>query len=149
MSEEISVSYPSAAQVLKRGLDTFLSKDMKAWSELCDPNVVVEFPFAPDGSPSKIDGREAIYEYLRNYPSIIDIKEITAYKIYGTDDPNTAIADWSVNGRVISNGNPYIMSYATFATVRNGLIVKYKEYWNAMAFLKALSGASFVDDSNI
>jgi len=136
-----------AARVLRRSLDTFSSKDMKAWSELCDENVVVEFPFAPEGSPSKIEGRQAIYEYLRNYPDTIDIKEITTFKIYSTDDPNIAIADWSVTGRVISNGNPYNMSYATFVTVSDGLIVKYKEYWNPMAFLKALSGASFADDS--
>ena len=132
-----------AAQVLKRGLDAFLSKDMKAWSELCDENVVVEFPFAPEGAPSRLEGRKAIYEYLRNYPSMIDIKAITAVRVYPTDDPDTAIADWSVTGRVISNGNPYNMSYATFVTVRDGLIVKYKEYWNPMAFLKAMGGASF------
>ena len=137
----------SAARVLQRSLDAFLSKDMKAWSELCDENVIVEFPFAPEGSPSKVEGRKAIYEYLRNYPSMIDIKSIPAARIYSTDDPNTAIAEWSVTGRVISNGNPYNMNYATFVTVRNGLIAKYKEYWNPMAFLKALSGASFATDS--
>ena len=136
-----------ATQVLRRSLDTFLSKDMKAWSELCDENVVVEFPFAPDGSPAKLEGRQAIYEYLRKYPNIIDIKGIPAAKIYPTDDPNMAIAEWSVTGRVISNGNPYNMSYATFVTIRNGLIVRYKEYWNPSAFLKALSGASFTDNS--
>ena len=137
------MSHPSAAQVLERSLDAFLSKDMKAWSELCDENVVVEFPFAPEGSPSKLEGRQAIYEYLRNYPDTIDIKGIPVSRIYLTDDPNTAIAEWSVTGTVISNGNPYNMSYATFVTVRDGLIAKYKEYWNPMAFLKALSGASF------
>ena len=81
--------------------------------------------------------------YLRNYPNTIKIKSIPSSRIYPTDDPNTAIAEWSVTGTVISNGNPYNMSYATFVTVRNGLIAKYKEYWNPMAFLKALSGASF------
>ena len=135
------MGYPlEAAQILEHSLDTFLSKDMKAWSELCDQNVVVEFPFAPEGSPSKFEGRQAIYEYLRNYPKIIDIKDITASKIYATEDANMAVADWSVTGRVISNGNPYNMSYATFVRVQNGLIVKYKEYWNPMAYLKALGG---------
>ena len=137
------MGHPSAAQVLKRSLDAFLSKDMRAWSELCDENVVVEFPFAPEGSPSKLEGRQAIYEYLRSYPDTIDIASIPASRIYLTDDPNTAIAEWSVTGTVISNGNPYNMSYATFVTVRDGLIARYKEYWNPMAFLKALSGASF------
>jgi ketosteroid isomerase-like protein len=46
--------------------------DMKGWSELCAGNVVAEFPFAPQGSPRRLEGREALYEYLRNYPAVID-----------------------------------------------------------------------------
>ncbi|MEN1885722.1 hypothetical protein [Streptomyces mirabilis] len=54
-----------------------------------------------------------------------------------------AIAEWSVRGGVVSNGNPYDMSYATFATFRDGLIVDYREYWNPQVFLNALAGANF------
>lgn len=133
----------TAVQLLRKSLDKFLAKDMKGWSELCDENVVVEFPFAPEGSPARIEGRNAIYEYLRSYPSFIDVREIPKLKIYPTDDPNVAIAEWSVSGKVISNGNPYEMSYATFVTVRNGFIVNYREYWNPQAFLSAMKGTRF------
>lgn len=133
----------TAAQLLKRSLDTFLAKDIKGWAELCDENVVVEFPFAPDVASRKLVGRAAIYEYLKNYPSVIDVQRTPTLKIIATDDPNMAIAEWSVSGRVISNGNPYEMSYATFVTFKNGLIVTYREYWNPMAFMAAMSGAKF------
>ena len=133
----------TAAQLLKRSLDTFLAKDMKGWADLCDENVVVEFPFAPDVSSQKIVGRAAIYEYLRNYPNTIDVKSIPTLKIHVTDDPDVAIAEWSASGTVIANGNPYEMSYATFVTFRDGLIVNYREYWNPMAFMAALNGANF------
>jgi len=82
----------TAVQLLKRGLDTFLAKDMKGWADLCDENVV---------------------------------------------------AEWSVSGRVISNGNPYELSYATVVTFRNGLMVNYREYWNPQAFTAAMAGARF------
>jgi ketosteroid isomerase-like protein len=141
-------STPTAVQLLRNSLDTFLAKDMKGWSELCDENVVAEFPFAPEGSPARIEGRKALYEYLRGYPSIIDVRNIPSLKVYSTDDPNTAIAEWSASGSVIANGNPYEMSYATFATFRNGLIVNYREYWNPMAFLAALAGARFDSGSS-
>ena len=67
---------PTAAQLLRKSVDTFLAKDMKGWSELCDENVVAEFPFAPEGSPARIEGRTALYEYLRNYPNFIDVRKI-------------------------------------------------------------------------
>ena len=133
----------TAVQVLQRSLDTFLAKDMKAWSDLCTDDVVAEFPFAPEGTPARIEGHSAFFEYLRNYPDVIDVREIPTARIYPTDDPNVAIAEWSVAGSVVSNGNPYNMRYATFVTFHDGLIANYREYWNPQVFLAALSGASF------
>lgn len=135
----------SATQLLRNSLDTFLAKDMKGWSELCAEDVVAEFPFAPEGSPAKFEGREALYNYLKDYPSFIDVKSIPKLKIYGTDDANVAIAEWSASGVVIGSGNPYEMSYATFVTFRDDLIVNYREYWNPQAFQKAMSGGSFAE----
>ncbi|MFD8656732.1 nuclear transport factor 2 family protein [Streptomyces mirabilis] len=134
---------PSAVDLLRRSLDAFLAKDMKAWTDLCADDVVAEFPFAPEGAPARIEGREALFDYLRGYPDVIDVREIPAVRVYPTDDENVAIAEWSVKGSVVSNGNPYNMSYATFATFRDGLIVNYREYWNPRVFLNALAGANF------
>lgn len=100
-------------------------------------------PFSPDPAGRKIVGRAAIHAFLKDYPKAIDIKSLPTLKIHATEDPNVAIAEWSVSGRVVSNGNPYELSYATVATVRNGLIVKYREYFNPQAFLAAMSGARF------
>ncbi len=133
----------TAAQLLKHSLDTFLAKNMKGWADLCDEDVVVEFPFAPDVASQRIVGRAAIYEYLRDYPNVIDVKTTPKLVIHETGDPNIAIAEWSLSGRVISSGNPYEMSYATFVTFRNELIVHYREYWNPMAFMAAMNGEHF------
>ena len=135
----------AVTQLLRNSLDTFLSKDMKAWSELCADDVVVEFPFAPEGMQNRFEGKEALYAYLKDYPSFIDVKSLPTLKIYGTDDANVAIAEWSVSGVVIGNGNPYEMSYSTFVTFRDGLIINYREYWNPQAFQKAMSGGSFAE----
>jgi uncharacterized protein len=133
----------TAAQLLKRALNMFLAKDIEGWGDLCDENVVVEFPFAPDAASRRIVGRDAIYEYLRNYPNVIDLKTTATMMILETSDPNMAIAEWSALGQVISSGRPYEMSYATFVTFHNGLIVNYREYWNPMAFIAAMNGDSF------
>ena len=98
-----------------------------------------------EGETCKFEGREALYAYLKDYPSYIDVKSLPTLKIYGTTDANVAIAEWSASGMVIGNGNPYEMSYATFVTFRDGLIVNYREYWNPQAFQKAMSGGSFAE----
>ncbi|KQT53796.1 phenazine biosynthesis protein PhzA/PhzB [Aureimonas sp. Leaf454] len=133
----------SAVDLLRRSFDRFLLKDMKGWTDLCAETVVAEFPFAPDGFPKRIEGRAALYEYLRGYPDVIDVTSLPTLRIYATEDPAVAVADWSVSGRVIANGNAYEMSYATFATFRDGLMITYREFWDPMTFLAALSGGSF------
>ncbi|KQR83711.1 nuclear transport factor 2 family protein [Sphingomonas sp. Leaf343] len=133
----------TAADLVRKSLETFLSKDMKGWTDLCADDVVAEFPFAPEGSPARIEGKAALYDYLRGYPDAIDVKSLPTLKVYATDDPSVAIAEWSASGTVLSNGNPYEMRYATFVTVRYGLIVNYREYWNPQAFMNAMSGARF------
>jgi ketosteroid isomerase-like protein len=134
---------PSAAEMLRHSLDLFLAKDMKGWSLLCADDVVAEFPFAPGGSPRRLEGRAALYEYLRNYPSAIDVRSIPTLRIYSTDDKDVAIAEWSSSGEVLANGNAYEMRYATFVTFRDGLIVNYREYWDPLAFIQAMGGAQF------
>jgi ketosteroid isomerase-like protein len=119
---------------------------MKGWSEFCADDVVAEFPFAPEGSQNRLEGKEAFYAYLKDYPNFINVKSLPTLKVYGTDDQNIAIAEWSASGKVISNGNPYEMSYATFITSRDGLIVNYREYWNPQVFMKAMSGVSFYSE---
>lgn len=132
-----------AVDLLRRSFELFLAKDMKGWTDLCAPDVVAEFPFAPDGSPRRIEGRAALYEYLRGYPDVIDVQTLPTMRIYTTDDPNTAIAEWSVSGRVLTSGNPYEMSYATFVTFRDGAMTTYREYWNPLAFMAAMGGGKF------
>lgn len=134
---------PTAVELLRRSLDTFLAKDMKGWTDLCDEAVVAEFPFAPEGTPARIEGRAALYEYLKGYPDAISIASLPSVHIHATADPDVAIAEWSASGTVLSNGNPYEMSYATFVTFRNGLILNYREYWNPLAFLTAMGGTDF------
>lgn len=110
---------------------------------MCDDHVVVEFPFAPDLTSRRLVGRAAIYEYLKSYPDLIDLQSTPTLDIRMTADPAVAIAEWSVSGRVITNGNPYEMSYVTFATFRDGLILNYREYWNPIAFMTAMNGEMF------
>jgi len=138
MSDELT-----NVQRLQQGLDLFLSKDMKAWTDLCAEDVVAEFPFAPEGTPSVLEGRAAFYEYLRGYPETIDVHEIPTTTIYTTGDPDVVVMEWSVAGTVRKTGNPYDMRYATFVTFSGGKIASYREYWNPRVFLAALGGQGF------
>ncbi len=131
------------ARRLQYGLDLFLSKDMKAWTDLCAEDVVAEFPFAPVGTPAVIEGRAAFYEYLRGHPETIDVHTIPTTMICTTGDPDFVVMERSVSGTVVATGDPYEMRYATFVTFRGAQIATYREYWNPQVFLAALGGRRF------
>ncbi|MBC7839611.1 MAG: nuclear transport factor 2 family protein, partial [Nitrospiraceae bacterium] len=51
---------PTAVELARRSVETFVSKDIKGWVALADENILTEFPFAPEGSPRRLEGRDAL-----------------------------------------------------------------------------------------
>jgi hypothetical protein len=45
---------PTAVELARRSIETFVSKDIKGWVALADENILTEFPFAPEGGPRRI-----------------------------------------------------------------------------------------------
>ncbi|MFE7120830.1 nuclear transport factor 2 family protein, partial [Streptomyces sp. NPDC057654] len=48
-------------------------------------------------------------------------------------DPEVIIVEMRAEGRVVATGRPYEMTYVVVATVKNGLITRYRDYWNPLA----------------
>lgn len=49
--------FEKACETLRKFMAYMLEKDMKSWMELWDENAVFEFPYAPEGSPKRIEGK--------------------------------------------------------------------------------------------
>jgi uncharacterized protein len=123
-----------------RSLRFLLAKDMIGYAGLWAADGVMEFPFAPAGYPKRLTGRAAIEDYLRDYPSLLDIQEVTAQTVHQTTDPDVVIAEFEVAGRVVASGRPYRMQYVAVLTARDGEIVSYRDYWNPAAAAEVLGG---------
>lgn len=57
--------------LVDRALALLLAKDMAGFAELWAPDGVLEFPFAPPGYPSRLNGRAEVRDYVRDYPSVV------------------------------------------------------------------------------
>ena len=71
-------------------------------------------------------------ELLRHSLDLFLAKDMKGWSLLCADD-----------GEVLTNGNPYEMSYATFVTFKGGLIVNYREYWDPLTFMQALGSTQF------
>ncbi|WP_327685750.1 nuclear transport factor 2 family protein [Streptomyces sp. NBC_00467] len=117
----------------RHGLKLLLDKDIPAWVDLWDEVGVLEFPFAPDDWPKRLEGKAAVAGYMRGYPDHIDLHDFPYVEIHRTVAPETIVVEMRGVGRLVKTGGPFDMSYIAVVTVENGLITQYRDYWNPLA----------------
>ncbi|MEU3712023.1 nuclear transport factor 2 family protein [Streptomyces catenulae] len=135
----------SPADLYRHSLRLLLDKNIPAWVALWAEDGLMEFPFAPDGWPRRLEGKEAIAAYMRHYPDHIDLYDFPDLRIHQTDDPQTLVAEMRGVGRLRESGTPFDMTYIAIVTVQEGHITSYRDYWNPLAVQEP--GADFTGSS--
>ncbi|MGW2133216.1 nuclear transport factor 2 family protein [Streptomyces coelicoflavus] len=123
----------SPADLYRHSLRLLLDKDISAWVALWAEDGLMEFPFAPEGWPRRLEGKEAIADYMRHYPDHIDLHDFPDLRIHRTTDPQTIVAEMRGTGRLVESGAPLDMTYIAVVNVRDGHITSYRDYWNPLA----------------
>ncbi|HEX4250419.1 MAG TPA: nuclear transport factor 2 family protein [Pseudonocardia sp.] len=123
-----------------RMLALLLAMDMTGFAELWAPDGVLEFPFAPPGYPSRLNGRTEVRGYLRDFPSEINLRAVTSLEVHQSVDPEVLVVEFEVDGVAVRTGRPYQLRYVAVLTVRDGQILRYRDYWSPLAAATALGG---------
>ncbi|MEU5811379.1 nuclear transport factor 2 family protein [Streptomyces sp. NPDC047718] len=135
----------SPADLFRHSLRLLLDKDVPGWVALWAEDGLMEFPFAPEGWPARLEGRAAVAAYMRDYPDHIDLHDFPAVRIHRTTDPETIVVEMRGVGRLVATDTPFDMTYIAVVTVRDGRITSYRDYWNPLAVLEP--GADFLTGS--
>ncbi|MFE2353852.1 nuclear transport factor 2 family protein [Streptomyces parvulus] len=138
-------AHTPAPNLYRHGLRLLLDKDIDSWVGLWAEDGVMEFPFAPEGRPRRLEGREAVAAYMRHYPDHIDLHDIPELRIHETTDPATVVVEMRAVGRLVRTGAPYDMTYVAVVTVEGGRFTSYRDYWNPLV-LQA-PGAEFAGEA--
>lgn len=128
---------PSPIEVFNQALPALISGDMQIWLDLCTDDVVFEFPFAPAGRPSRVEGKQALGEYLSAVPARVQFDGLSKLETHQTVNPEVAVIEMTATGKVRDTGAPYQRSYVAVFTVRDGRICHYRDYWNPLESLRA------------
>jgi ketosteroid isomerase-like protein len=129
MNEQAPVT---AKEAFEQALPAILSGDLADLLGRCADDVIFEFPFAPDGRPRRLEGREQVREYLDAVNSRLKIEGLTSLELHETTDPAVVIAEMSMNV-ALSDGPTREASYVEVVTVRDGRIERIREYWSPLA----------------
>ncbi|MBV1942474.1 nuclear transport factor 2 family protein [Streptomyces sp. BV286] len=124
------------ADLFRHGLRLLIDKDVSGWIDLWDEGGVLEFPFAPEGWPKRLEGRGAVADYMRHYPDHIDLHDFPDVEIHETGEPGTIVVEMRGVGKLVETDVPFDMRYIAVVKVAGGLITHYRDYWNPLAVLQ-------------
>ena len=116
-----------------------VGKDVQAWVDLFAENAVVEFPYAST-TPGRLEGKEAIYNYMKDVPAQMQDLVFTNVRIYPTSNPNVLFAEVHGEAVIVSTGHHYQQDYVMRLETKEGKIIHYREYWNPIPALEAWGG---------
>lgn len=132
----ITMEQNSIAQVFAAHL-ALIGTDIEAWSDLLAEDAIVEFPYASAlVSPSRLEGKSAIYDYMKNAVTQLQNWVFTNVREYQTLIPTVLFAEFHGEAVFVTTGQPYQQDYVVRLETKDGKIVHYREYWNPIAILE-------------
>lgn len=130
----------SAQAAMMKFLDLMVQEDIPHWMELWHEEAVFEYPFAPDGFPQQVSGKQAIFDNFKDFPNTIKFFEFTDVQMHPTLNPDTLIIEFACRGRAVTTGKPYNQRYISVVQMADGKIARYRDYWNPLVILEAFDG---------
>jgi uncharacterized protein len=126
-----------------------IGTDVQAWSDLLAEDAVVEFPYATAlGSPSRFEGKTAIYNHMKNAVAQLQNWVFTDIRKYQTPIPTVLLAEFHGEAVFVATGQTYRQDYVVRLETQNDKIIHYREYWNPAPILELMSSSATAFASN-
>lgn len=100
------------------------------------PEVVAEFPYAPEDHTRRLEGAEAVVAFMRRIPTFAEGFSLGEPTIFPTS--NGFVAEYHGEATFKSTGRRYAQDYVSFFTVKDGKIVGIREYYDPLRVLRAM-----------
>ena len=132
---------PSFGAMLRYALGDAVSADAgEDFLAMCAEDIVFQFPYAPVGTVTKLQGKDTIADYLPKVGALIAFESMGTPIVHSSKDGETFILEFSCKGSGASTGARYDQDYISVVRVQSGRIVHYRDYWNPLILLEAVGG---------
>jgi ketosteroid isomerase-like protein len=124
--------------LIRRYLDAVASLDADGITATLHPDVVMHIPFAPEGIPSVVEGRDAVRDWFRAVPDLLAPLNFTGHDVVALARAGEYLARYSGSTTVLPTGNPYRTDYVALFTVEDDLLISTTEYFDSVALVNGL-----------
>lgn len=116
-------------------LTGFEDKDMDRVNSVWAEDAVQEMPYAPEGFPKAVVGREALIAHYSPFPTKCEYARMTdGIAIHQTQDPNVLVVEYQGNVKWFGKDDPYIQPYVGLFRVEGGKIKLFRQYFDSILF---------------
>ncbi|MEV0970007.1 nuclear transport factor 2 family protein [Microtetraspora glauca] len=131
----MSTTTAGPREIFERYLRAGLTEDREAQAALFSDDAVIEFPFAPPGTPSRFQGREEIRAMLTSLgrgtaqAGMRLDQDKSVMTVHETADPEVIIAEIELHVDVETTDDVLKVPYVQVWRVRDGRVVLFRDYW--------------------
>ncbi|MBE9137438.1 nuclear transport factor 2 family protein [Nodosilinea sp. LEGE 07088] len=125
-------------QAVRAFLTSLETKDMDAFAAVWAEDAVQDMPYAPEGFPRRVEGRDNLIQHYGAWPEVSGEANFTNELVfYPMEDPTMVFAEWHGMVEIIPTGRIYDQRYGGLFRVVDGKIVLFREYFNPIVFVEA------------
>lgn len=129
-----SDAFPILTAMLRDALAGLVDPDAPAFLDMLADDVRLEFPYAPGEGVSVVEGISAVSAYVGGVAGSVTIDTLDVERIHRAPGSQSAILEYRITGRSCASGARYEQRYVTVIDTAGGRIVRYRDYWNPVAF---------------
>ena len=104
--------------------------DVDALAQYWHDDIVFEAPFSFTGKPSRTVGKQAVYDRLSTSYGLVSMA-FGITEIYELSDPDRFLVEYDSDGHMLGSGERYQNSYITLVEMRDGLISRFREFYDS------------------
>ena len=127
-------------RIIERGLDGLVEPGH--FFDLLAEDIVVDYVVTVPGYPPHIEGRAAVAELYRPYGTTIILDRCFDLAVHHDTVKGVAVLEYAAEGHVVGTGRPYANRFISVLTLREGEVVRWRDYLNPVAVFDAIGWPS-------
>jgi uncharacterized protein len=126
-------------EIVERLVAAAVSEHPEDMADCYAGQVVIEMPFTAGLYPSRIETtRDELRQRFTASAAVRRYERLADVRIHETADPEVVIAEYSIHGHLVADGQPFVLTIAMVITVRDGQIVHSRDYADPVAGARVL-----------
>ena len=134
--------------LLQRHFDAINRWDFADMRTYFHPDITLELPFVVPPFPTSVSGFDAVMEFMESVPDFAEAENLHDFTISAfAEDPNELVAEY-VSDMKLKSGNEYKNTYVVRATVKDGKLFLFHEYFDGIKLLESMGGRTVLPEAD-